>query len=257
MNSKDRDVLIEKIEVYYEKNKDKSLYFYPLAVLYCQKNEKEKAYQILLEGLQHHPRYILALIKIAEILMKENKYEAALAYLETAVNIQRFNTKALEYLALAYKKLGKYDDAVKTYEKILTVEPNNEKVKSEMVEIAPMIKPNEDSIDDLVQDLKGDSENTEAKESGIEIDEEEDLVTDKKSMNSDIDIANMPEIDLEGDDSVEDSEEVPTVTLAKLYEKQGYIEDAAKIYNKLLEKEPDNMEVKKALERLKSAEGKQ
>ncbi len=260
MNSKDRDVLIGKIEAYYKKNKGKSLYFYPLAVLYCQKNEKEKAYQILLEGLQYKPRYVLALLKIAEILIEENKYEAALAYLETAANIQKFNTKVLDYLALAYEKLGKYGDAIKVYEDIVAIEPDNEKAKSKMVEIAPMIKPPKDSIDDLMQDLEGSVENTDAKkeraENLAEVEELKGASADEKNADSEIDIKNMPEIDLEGDndDSIgEESEEIPTVTLARLYEKQGYIEDAVKIYNKVLEKEPDNMEAKKALERIKSA----
>jgi len=40
-----------------------------------------------------------------------------------------------------------------------------------------------------------------------------------------------------------------TVTLANLYEKQGYIEDAIFVYKKILEKEPDNKEAIEGLKR--------
>ncbi len=41
-----------------------------------------------------------------------------------------------------------------------------------------------------------------------------------------------------------------TITMAKIYEKQGHFDDAVTIYRKLLEKNPQNSEYKKAIERL-------
>jgi len=42
-----------------------------------------------------------------------------------------------------------------------------------------------------------------------------------------------------------------TLTLAKIYERQGHTEDAIAIYSQLLKKEPKNSELLKAIERLK------
>ena len=45
--------------------------------------------------------------------------------------------------------------------------------------------------------------------------------------------------------------QVPTATLAKLLIAQGYYEDAQRVYEELLEAEPDNAEWRKALERVR------
>ena len=42
-----------------------------------------------------------------------------------------------------------------------------------------------------------------------------------------------------------------TITLAKIYEKQGHLADALEIYEKYLEKDPANIELKEAVIRLK------
>ena len=260
MNSKDREALIKKIEKYYSEHKGKSLYFYPLAVLYSQKNENEKAYQILLEGLQYYPRYVLALLKIAEILLKDSKYEAALAYLETATSMQKYNTKALENLALTYEKLGKYEQALWIHEKILSIDPNNEKSKSKIVELASFVKPNPDKIEDLLKDVdtKSDLE-TESIEEDLDAAEEDNAeFKTKGDSNSEIEIEKIPAIDLDENESeeAEEPDDAVSVTLARLYEKQGYTEDAKAIYKKILEKEPDNAEVQQALLELESMEKK-
>ena len=259
MKSKKNEALIRKIEKYYKENIGRSLYFYPLAVLYYEQNEKDKAYQILLEGLQHYPRYVLALVKIAEILIEDNKYEAALAYLETATSIQKYNTKALRYLALTYEKLSRYEDALEVYKKILSIDYNDENAKSKIVELAPMVKPDVDNIDSLIEEteknLEADEKSSNGSESLIEekISDPDDLL--KNDVAQEVNIENIPEIDLEDESSAnsEQEEEPASVTLARLYEKQGYIDDAIEVYKKLLEKEPDNMEVQEALTRLQNA----
>ncbi len=265
MNSKDREALIKKIEKYYREHKGKSLYFYPLATLYYQENEKEKAYQTLLEGLQYYPRYVLALIKIAEILISDKKYEAALAYLETATSIQKYNTKALENLAFVYENLGKYEQASYAYEKILSIDPDNEKAKSKIVELASFVKPDANKIDELLNDVEGsidsDMENSnriqDTNEASLAQSSEESS-DEHNNVDSAIKIEEVPTIELEDTDSkeAEESEEEVSVTLARLYEKQGYIDDARAIYKKILEKEPDNAEVQQALLELENTEKK-
>ena len=41
-----------------------------------------------------------------------------------------------------------------------------------------------------------------------------------------------------------------TITLAKIYEKQGHIEDAKKVYESLLKNDPKNIQIQKALKRI-------
>ena len=207
--------LIQRLETYYDKHKNKSLYFYPIALLYFKNKEYDKAYQILIEGLKVYPRYALALLLVGKILVMEKNYEAALAYLETAVNIQRNNTQALKLLAECYEKTGKLKLASEIYEKLLLLE-DKEEYKSKIVELAGKIKPDEEDLSELVEEISEEKEE-------------------------------IPQIELEED---ADDEEEATITMAKLYEKQGYINDAIEIYKKILKKEPDNIEAKESLDRL-------
>ncbi len=256
MKSKDAKGLIKRIEKYYEEHRGKSLYFYPLAVLYYQQNEKDKAYQILLDGLRYYPRYVLALVKIAEILIEDNKYEAALAYLETATSIQKYNIKALKHLAFVYEKLSRYEDAINVYNRILSITPKDEQVKSKIVELAPMVQPDVDNIDKLIENVETIKEKT---ENDSDKNDSLSFLNDihKETKEETVNMENIPEVNLEEDDTAEEpEEEIASVTLARLYEKQGYIEDAIEVYKRILEKEPDNMEVQEALERLENMEKK-
>jgi len=226
MNSKSKNELLKRLERYYEKRKEKSLYFYPIALLYSRMGEYQKAYQYLLEGLRYFPRYVLALIMIAKILMNEGKYKAAVAYLETALNIERDEIRALEALAECHEKMGEIDKAIEDYERLVELDPSNERAKSKLLELAPAKKPSPEDVDSLI----------------------EELAEEKGEDNVDI-----PKVELEEEEGAEESdeEEIPTISLARLYEKQGHIDDAIRVYERILEREPDNGEALEELKRLK------
>ena len=213
--------VVRRIEKYYKETKESSVYFYPMAVYYYNNKQYDKAYEILLEGIQRFPRYSLALMKIGEILYKQGSYESALAYLETAVNIQKGCVPALKLLASCYEELGKFDKALETYERLVGLGDEDSKVK--LVELAARIKPKEEELEELVGDLQ--------EEKVIPKIELEDTENETETLEN------------EEDDEA-------TITLAKLYEKQGYINDAIDTYKKILEREPDNAEAKEALDRL-------
>ncbi len=218
-----------RLEKYYKDNADKSVYFYPLAVYYLNNKQYERAYEILLEGIQKFPRYALALIKIGEVLFEQGSYESALAYLETAINIQKDNIPALKLIALCYENMEKFDKALEVYERL--VELGDEASKDKMIELVSRVKVGSDEIEDLVEDLESE-------------DEEIPTIDLNDSEESDEEAA----VEVDGGDDA--SEEEATITLAKLYEKQGYINDAIDTYKKIIDKEPDNIEAKEALERL-------
>jgi len=238
MNQKSRKKLINKLEHYYTKNAKSSVYFYPLAVLYYDSDEKEKAYQILEEGLKLFPRYVLALIKISQILIEDAKYNVALSYLETALNIQKSNTVALKYMAELYGKIEQHDKELDCYEKIASIN-GDEDAKSKVVELAGKVN-SADSIDTLSESLE--NEDT-AKELVIKNPSENISLTKNENTEE------IPTIELE-DEEYKEEEEEATITLAKLYEKQSYIEDAIATYKKILQKDPENTEAKSNLERL-------
>ncbi len=212
----------KRLDKYYRSRKNNSVYFYPLAIYYINNKQYDRAYEILLEGIQRFPRYALALVKIGEILYNQGSYESALAYLETAVNIQKSNVTALRLLALCYEELGKFDKALEVYERLVGL--GDETSKDKIVELAARVEPKEEELKELIGDLEGKEEVVPK----IELEELEDEIESTKS----------------------EDDEKASITLAKLYEKQGYINDAIETYKKILEKEPDNAEAKEALNRL-------
>ncbi|WP_291490975.1 tetratricopeptide repeat protein [Desulfurella sp.] len=238
--------LIKKIEKYYKSKKD-SLFFYPLACLLYENGAKEEAFDILIEGISKFPHYLLALIKIAQILMDEEKYEAAESYLETVLQINNANVLALELLADAYEKQGKIEQAIQTLEKLLTLNPSP-KIKSKLLSLASLYTPSIEKVKEIVEQPPPqqlhEHEKTEISDIVI-VDIENTNETSKEPLlekeENTIDFEEIPTIDLEDDDQL---------NIAKLYVEQGYIEDAKNLYREILSRNPQNTQARQALEAL-------
>jgi len=246
--------IIKKVEKYY-KSKEVSLFFYPLACLLYESGAKEEAFDLLVEGVAKFPRYLLALIKIAQILIDEEKYEAAESYLETVLNINNSNVLAWELLALAYEKQNKIEQAINAYEKLLILDPSP-KVKSKLLSLASFYTPNVEKVkENLAQNMKLERplKPKETDTSDIVIlDVEKPIETKKQEetaqnleQNKPIVFEDIPTIDLEEDDQL---------NIAKLYVEQGYIEDAKNLYKEILTRNPQNEQAKLALEALNEKE---
>lgn len=245
--------LIKKIEKYY-KSKRLSLFFYPLACLLYESGAKEEAFDLLIEGVAKFPHYLLALIKIAQILMDEEKYEAAESYLETVLNINNSNVLAWELLANAYEKQGKIEEAINAFEKLLVLNPSP-KIKSKLMSLAPVYTPSVEKVTKIIeqtpifdtQKMEKETANDTVNDKDIVIYDVEQLIetSENNSQVQDHDktilFEDIPTIDLEEDDQL---------NIAKLYVEQGYIEDAKNLYNEILTKNPHNKEAKQALEAL-------
>ncbi|OSS42297.1 TPR repeat [Desulfurella amilsii] len=242
--------LIKKIEKYY-KSKQSSLFFYPLACLLYESGAKEEAFDLLVEGVAKFPHYLLALIKVAQILIDEEKYEAAESYLETALNINNSNVLAWELLAVSYEKQNKIEQVINAYEKLLVLNPSP-KIKSKLLSFASFYTPSVEKVkENLAQTtniqtpLK--SKETDANDIVI-LDVEKPGETTQQGkdphnleQNKPIVFEDIPTIDLEEDDQL---------NIAKLYVEQGYIEDAKNLYKEILTRNPQNRQAKIALEAL-------
>ncbi len=239
--------LIKKIEKYYTSKKS-SLYFYPLACLLYEAGEKEKAFDLLVEGISKFPQYLLALIKIAQILIDEEKFEAAEGYLETALQINNANILAWELLAYVYEKQGKTEQAINALEKLLVLDPSS-KTKSKLLSLATVYTPSIEKVKEEIVELdqKQQTEQTPPVSDIIVLDVDNSTdaikanIETKQDKDKPIEFEDLPVIDLEEDDQL---------NIAKLYVEQGYIEDAKNLYTEILAKNPHNTQAKQALEAL-------
>lgn len=255
---------IKKIEKYYKSRKS-SLFFYPLAELLYEEGAKEKAFDLLVEGVSKFPKYTLALIKIAQMLIDEEKYAASEAYLETVLSINNANVLAWELLALSYEKQEKYNEAIKAYEMLLALEPQN-RIKSKMLSLAALAKP---SVDEVKEVIETTNVNQQLRSKKTLIEPDDLLVVDvEKSdvkMSPDDNFKNADSQELQINKKSFEFEEIPMIELeeddslniAKLYVEQGYIEDAKNLYKEILEKNPQNSQAQGALKALEAADEKE
>ena len=77
-----------------------------------------------LEGLQsQHNDYAVTAYSAGIRYLQKNKYQQAVTAFKAAISYDRTYTDAYKYLAAAYNKLGKADDAMKTLQKAVQAQP--------------------------------------------------------------------------------------------------------------------------------------
>lgn len=110
-----------------EREPDNVTYLQNLALAYEQlyrHDEAEKIYQQLVNADANN---IYSSIRLAVIKMRKGIYDETIRdYLNNAVQQHPDNLQYLEHLGHFYEKTGHSEDALKTYEKALTIDPDNE-----------------------------------------------------------------------------------------------------------------------------------
>ena len=84
----------------------------------------EKAEDAYLRALQACPRYVAALADLGELRLAQQRYEAALAPLQTASEIDPANVDLWINRGLALHHLGRSDEALQSLERALALDPH-------------------------------------------------------------------------------------------------------------------------------------
>jgi len=72
-------------------------------------------------------------------LVKNIKYQEAIAYYDMALAIDPNNTNALIDKAETFSKLNRYDEAIKSYDKVLAIQPTNISILYSKADILPYL----------------------------------------------------------------------------------------------------------------------
>ncbi len=175
------------------------------------------------------------------------------------------NMQMMMNIAGTYIQQGSLDEAIEIYQKILKTDPQNETVKSALTRVYAMfagINPEtavarksnhqEREIDDqqvqrearekAQHEAKIRSQRLSGKESAAATKNENSKAGGFQTLGHD------KEDEIDGDSQ----DEFMTVTVAEIYTKQGLLNEALKIYQKILEIEPGNQEAKLKKEELES-----
>lgn len=273
------------------KTDPKSRLFFPLAEELRKIDQFGEAEQVLRNGLANHPTYLSAWVSLGRVLREANKPQDAVEALTKALQIDPGNVVAARLLADSYLDLDERLEALKKYKLVRALLPNDDeeldalitRLDRELNAPAPATAPfvaeaeppplpetdvvpahNDDNQvfadaaavfhqEEAVGDSTADNEPMRAAHASSPFEEPAAdytaaAVTVEKPMGMHIEAAPL-------------AAEVPapvaadvteTPTMADLYAKQGEAGKAREIYESILQREPENAEVKSRLESLPS-----
>lgn len=104
--------------------KDFDLAYSYLATLYKEQRMMKEAVQILAEGLRNNPQSYKILMTYGLFLSEAGLFDQAIDVLRQSLAIIDFDPDAWNYLGMAYWSKGDYEEALKAYEKALSLDNN-------------------------------------------------------------------------------------------------------------------------------------
>lgn len=188
--------------------------FAPLADACRKAGLLQEAVDICQQGLEEHPDYSSGHVVMGKCLYDQGRIEEARHSFERVLDMDRENLVALKFLGTICAEQGDVDSAGGHFKRILVLDPDNREIR--------------DKLDDL--DSIGEEEILE-----LTAIEDEDFEGDEIAL---------------GEESLEISDELATMTLADIFASQGYRGKAIKIYEEVLGKDPSNPAVREKLEAL-------
>lgn len=127
--------------------------FVPLANEYLRQNCLEEAILVLTAGIQRHPTYVAARMMLGNAYQRAGQVAEAKREFEAVVRIHSENVLAYKKLAILYREAGNLGEAVKMCNKVLLIDPHNNKVKGLLASVQEEISVVEDQGGDCLSDI--------------------------------------------------------------------------------------------------------
>lgn len=259
------------------KTDPKSRLFYPLAEELRKVGSCADAEQVLRTGLVHHPAYLSAWVSLGRVAREQGKNDDAIEALTRALQIDPGNVVAARLLADSYLSSGEKVEAIKKYKLVHALMPADSEVESvieqlerELNPIAPApepepvgahgVRPPEPEPPPFVEEPPSSAEEailTADAEPMLAAHEEspfEEPVEDFTAAAIEVEAPlgiHVEEAPLAAEtptpwdeepvaEVFEPAEPTETATMADLYARQGLTDDARRIYESILQRDPAN-----------------
>jgi len=202
--------------------------FAPLADAYHRAGRHEEAIELLQTGTARHPDYLSALVLLADCYEALGRGEEADAIFARVLSQESENVRALEHQAEQSLRQGALGKAAGLVERLRQIDPWDATIRrlAAQLQEAPAARPAPPVMERPAPAPQGRM----GAPAGV------------PAMPEDADAIALP-------DSTPD--ELSTLTLAQIYESQGYLQKALNIYERLLRKHPDNQQVATRLDQLR------
>lgn len=245
------DPEIERLTELYEKDPTARV-FAPLADAYRKSRLYDEAIDILKKGLEIHPDYVSAHLVLARCYYEKDMLQLAKDSLERVLELDQQNVVTLRLLGDILFRLGDEEKALARYKEVIEMDPTNLEVQALMEKIVPSASKETKSVPiephpvppEQPPEEKSILSPTHSAEAG-EVLPEEALIGEKET----------PELEKEGTTKEEEARQpvetsFATLTLAEIYEEQGFLEKALEVYEQLLESNPEDEQLKAKVEDL-------
>jgi tetratricopeptide (TPR) repeat protein len=261
------------------KTDPKSRLFFPLAEELRKIDQLGEAEQVLRTGLTQHPTYLSAWVSLGRVLREEDKYAEAVDALTKALQLDPGNVVAARLLADAYLDLGDKLEAIKKYKLVRALLPANEELDGIIERLEDELNPvtvfkADDTLaaaPTVAAQVMGDEEPmraahaespfeepvTDYSAAAVSVERPEGVHVEPAPLAAEVPA---PWPDEEAASEVFAPAEAPpapqvedvanTMTMADLYVRQGFLDKARQIYQNILQRDPDNSEVRHKLDAL-------
>ena len=243
--------------------------FYPLAEEYLKNSMLEEAVQVLTDGLTRHPDFFSARVSLGKAYFQQGKLPEAQKEFEEVLKGHPDNLMALKKLAMIYRHEGQVEQAKQCCQALLAANAKDAEITKLMQELGTLASKESMAVD-LVSVNAGGGQFTQG-EVDLPVSEPEDEFGVKTEPMFDLSelSRSVPEIEVissvpsapidppvakaappappqadQDDDAA--PEELVSPTLAQLYFRQGHYEQAIRVYDQLLRREPNNESYRKA-----------
>jgi len=233
--------------------------FVPLAEEYVKAGMLEEAVQVLTDGLKKHPDFLVARVTLGKIYFQQGKFAEARQELEAVVAVSPDNLVALRKLAVLYRQDKLLDKARHCCELLLAANPKDAEIQQLLQELNPS-QPKEGQVEMSVTAPTLDLSRGSAAEQAMELTNElPKPTTDSSQTAGSVPAQPAPppgpvesaasQKTTDKPDAGEDApEELVSPTLAQLYLRQGHYDQAVRVYDELLRREPNNDSYRQAHE---------
>lgn len=229
----------------------KSYCFAPLSELYRKLGLLDDAVAVAKKGIEVHPLYIGGFMALGRALYEKGSRDEAKAALEKVVLATPENLLAQRILSHIYQDEGNLPAAERALQLLVTFNPEDKESAIALEVLQRSMcrpedgEPHSSSSPDLIENGSGVSSEVSCPT--------EDMYLSVSTARRELPVALDPEDSLEQSWSAEDSFSfdetpetetgifpLPTITLAELYEGQGFLEKALEVYRDLLRKDPES-----------------
>ena len=236
-------------------NNPRSTVFAPLAEGYRKAGMLEKAMDILKEGVRYHPSYTTGYLGLASCYFDLSQYNLTYLTLRPLVEGNRDNIRLQKLFARTCHKMGQNDEALETYKYLLFINPKDKDTAHWVKQLedkeleGQLDNPSDNSISNSLQNAENifSLENLSISPNGNNVDNWQQIDFANKNLQNSSDKKEVKN-EKEGKQT---QLNVPTYTLAQLYQQQGHLDKARDVLEKLVILNPGDLNIKKKLEEIK------